>query len=62
MIGAGASQLSDSLELSERTSSRSLTFGHSLGMAKGKDFSPGSSRVEGIADNRKDFYQLKASG
>jgi hypothetical protein len=62
MIGAGASQLPETLELLERTSSRSLTFGHFLGMAKGKVFSPGSSRAEGIADNRKDFDQLKASG
>jgi hypothetical protein len=62
MIGAGASQLSIFLEFSVRTSSRNLSFGHSLGMAKDKDFSPGSSRAVGISDNRKDFDHLKASG
>jgi hypothetical protein len=62
MIGVGSSQLSVFLEFSERTSSINLSFGHSLGMTKDKDFSPGSSRAVGISDNRKDFDHLKASG
>jgi hypothetical protein len=62
MIGAGASQLSESLDFPERTSSRRESFRHSLGMTKGRDFNPGSSRAGGISDNRKDFDQLKASG
>jgi hypothetical protein len=62
MIGVGPSQLSESLEIPERTSSKEESFGHSLGTTKGRDFSPGSCRVGGISDNRKDFDQLKASG
>ena len=49
-------------EFSERTSSRNLSFGHPLGMAKDKDSSSGSSNNEGISDDKKDLDQLKASG
>jgi hypothetical protein len=68
MVGPGTPELFSSCSelggcgFSERTSSRKLSFGQPLGMAKDKDSSSGSSNVEGISDDKKDLYQLKDYG